>query len=313
MKQLKSSLRGQLSDIDIRLLRVFRSVVDHGGYSKAEIALNINRSTISIHMSDLETRLGMSLCNRGRGRSSFSLTDQGREVYKATTDLFAYLNRFRDRVNAIQSQLSGELRIALPDDILEISQIDLISAISGFCNKAPDVNIEVIAHSPNEVDLDILNGHADCGINVAQTRHPGLEYLPLFKHSTGLYCGQQHPLFRAPSGRLTMEQVIEHDLVDSNSRYDTEILQRHAMFKIRAHASHMSGRCLLILSGTYIGFLPDYFASRWVKSGQLKKIDLPDLNYDMRNAAIFKKNADKKVLIQLFIDELSRQIQPGCG
>ncbi|NNE64465.1 MAG: LysR family transcriptional regulator [Gammaproteobacteria bacterium] len=310
MKQLKRSLRGQLSDIDIRLLRVFKGVVDHGGYSKAEIALNINRSTISIHMSDLETRLGMSLCNRGRGRSSFSLTDQGREVYKAIADLFTDLNRFRDRVNAIQSQLSGELRIALPDDILEISQIDLISAIAGFCEKAPDVNIEVIAHSPNEVDLDILNGHADCGINVAQTRHPGLEYLPLFEHSTGLYCGQQHPLFRLKSGCLTLEKVIDHHLVGSNSRYDTEIHQRHAMFKIHAHASHMSGRCLLILSGTHIGFLPDYFAKRWVESGQLKKIDLQELNYTMHNALISKRNADKKVLIQLFTDELLKQISP---
>lgn len=311
MKQLKRGLRGQLSDIDIRLLRVFKSVVDHGGYSKAEIALGINRSTISIHMSDLETRLGMSLCNRGRGRSSFSLTDQGREVYQAITDLLAHLNRFRDRVNAIQSQLSGELRIALPDDILEISQIDLISTIAGFCDKAPDVNIEVIAHSPNEVDLDILSGHADCGINVAQTRHPGLEYLPLFEHSTGLYCGQRHPLFCSKACGLSLEQVIEHDLVGSNSRYDTEILQRHALFNIPAHASHMSARCLLILSGAYVGFLPDYFADRWVQSGLLKKIDLPDLNYTMQNAAVYRRNADKKVLIQLFMDELSRQMQPA--
>lgn len=307
MKQIKSALQGQLSDIDIRLLRVFKSVVEYGGYSKAEIALNISRSTISIHMSDLETRLGMTLCNRGRGRSSFTLTDQGREVYKAIIDLLGHLNQFRDRVNAIQSHLTGELRIALPDDILEITQIDLASAIAHFRNKTPDVSIEVIAHSPNEVDLDILNGHADCGINVAQTKHPGLDYLPLFQHSTGLYCGQQHPLFDTPIESLTLQQVVEYDLVGSSSRYDPDILQRYAMFNIRARANHMSGRCLLILSGTYLGFLPDYFAKRWVDTGQLKKIDLPELNYNMDNAVISRRNADKKVLIELFIDELSKQ------
>ncbi len=308
MKQIRTGLKGQLSDLDIRLLRIFKGVVEHGGYSKAEIALNINRSTISIHMTDLETRLGMTLCNRGRGRSSFTLTDQGREVYNAISDLLGHLNQFRDRVNAIQSQLTGELRIAMPDDILEISQIDLVSAIAGFREKAPNVNIEVIAHSPNEVDLDILNGHADCGINVAQTRHPGLEYLPLFQHSTGLYCGQQHPLFESPVDSLALEKVVEYDLVGSSNRYDTDILQRYAMFKIRARANHMSGRCMLILSGTYLGFLPDYFAGRWVDTGQLKKIDLPELNYNMDNAVISRRNAEKKVLIELFIGELSRQI-----
>lgn len=115
-------------------------------------------------------------------------------------------------------------------------------------------------------------------------------------------------MFRSQPGSLTLELVIEHDLAGSSSRYDTEILQRYVMFKIRAHASHMSGRCLLILSGAYTGFLPDYFANRWVASGQLKKIDLPELNYTMQNAVVSKRNADKKVLIQLFTDELLKQI-----
>lgn len=305
MKQSVGGLQGQLSDIDIRLLRVFKSVVENGGYSKAELALNISRSTISIHMTDLENRLGMTLCNRGRGRSSFSLTDQGREVYLAVTDLLGHLNQFRDRVNAIQSQLTGELRIALPDDILEISQIDLNSAFNRFRNQAPRVALEVIAHAPNEIDLDILNGHADCGINVAQTQHPGLEYLSLFEHSSGLYCGRQHPLYNQSTDELTLSRVVEYDLVGSSSRYDPDIQQRHAMFNTQARANHMSGRCLLILSGAYLGFLPDYFAERWVRTGQIKKIDLPELNYSMNNAVIYRRNADKKVLIQLFVDALS--------
>jgi DNA-binding transcriptional LysR family regulator len=52
-------LRRQLSDIDLRLLRVFIAVTESGGFAAAEIKLNINRSTISTHISDLEARLGM--------------------------------------------------------------------------------------------------------------------------------------------------------------------------------------------------------------------------------------------------------------
>ena len=85
------------------------------------------------------------------------------------------------------------------------------------------------------------------------------------------------------------------------------------MFKIRGLASHMSGRCLLILSGSYLGFLPDYFAERWVDSGQLRKIDLPELNYTMANSVICKRNAEKKILVELFIDELSKQVIPGSN
>ena len=56
----------QVSDFDIRLLRIFRSVVECGGFSAAETVLGIGRSAISQQMSDLEQRLGLRLCQRGR-------------------------------------------------------------------------------------------------------------------------------------------------------------------------------------------------------------------------------------------------------
>jgi hypothetical protein len=53
----------QVSDFDIRLLRIFRSVVECGGFSAAETVLGIGRSAISQQMSDLEQRLGLRCAN----------------------------------------------------------------------------------------------------------------------------------------------------------------------------------------------------------------------------------------------------------
>ena len=44
---------GQISDMDLRLLRVFRAVVDSGGMAAAELELNIGTSTVSRHIKDL--------------------------------------------------------------------------------------------------------------------------------------------------------------------------------------------------------------------------------------------------------------------
>lgn len=57
-----------LSEGDIRLLKVFVKVVEAGGFSAAQIDLNISQSTISTHMTSLEQRLGMRLCERGRSQ-----------------------------------------------------------------------------------------------------------------------------------------------------------------------------------------------------------------------------------------------------
>ncbi|WP_243747190.1 LysR family transcriptional regulator [Yersinia pestis] len=61
--------------MDLRLLRVFKAVVDCGGMSAAELELNISLSTISKHIKDLEQRLGLTLCQRGR--EGFAVTERG--------------------------------------------------------------------------------------------------------------------------------------------------------------------------------------------------------------------------------------------
>ena len=54
-----------LSEGDLRLLRVFAKVVEAGGFSAAQIELNVSQSTISTHMTALEQRLRVRLCERG--------------------------------------------------------------------------------------------------------------------------------------------------------------------------------------------------------------------------------------------------------
>ena len=49
---------GQLGDMDLHLLRVFRDVVACGGMAAAALELNIGTSTVSRHVKELETRLG---------------------------------------------------------------------------------------------------------------------------------------------------------------------------------------------------------------------------------------------------------------
>ncbi len=67
-----------LSDLDLRLIRVFLAIVDAGGISSAQATLNVGQSTISTQLATLETRLGYRLCERGRG--GFALTVARRAV-----------------------------------------------------------------------------------------------------------------------------------------------------------------------------------------------------------------------------------------
>ena len=102
MKQFK----GQVSDADLRLLRIYKTVVESGGFSAAEVELNISRAAISISMADLETRLGFRLCQRGR--SGFSLTEEGSKVYQYTLQLLSSIEDFRTQINGLHEKLKGD-------------------------------------------------------------------------------------------------------------------------------------------------------------------------------------------------------------
>ena len=67
-----------LTDVDLRMLRIFCSIVDAGGFTAAQVPLNTSLSRLSVLVRDLEVRLGYSLCKRGK--SGFQLTEEGEET-----------------------------------------------------------------------------------------------------------------------------------------------------------------------------------------------------------------------------------------
>ena len=133
----KRAILGQLADVDIRLLHIFRRVAEAGGISAAELELNIARSTISRHIKSLEERLGISLCRRGRG--GFALTDEGRAIYDATLRLFSALDGFRSEVNEVHERMTGKVVLALFDKTVTNPSCRVSAAIRNFDRIAPEV------------------------------------------------------------------------------------------------------------------------------------------------------------------------------
>jgi len=91
---MKSKILNQVTDSDIKLLKVFgQSQKVAVSLRLAESALGITRSAISLHMSTLENRLGMRLCQRGR--SGFALTDEGKHILSYSEALLTSIEDFR--------------------------------------------------------------------------------------------------------------------------------------------------------------------------------------------------------------------------
>ena len=151
-----------LNEGDIRLLKVFAKVVDAGGFSAAQIDLNISQSTISTHMTSLEQRLGVRLCDRGR--SGFRLTERGQLIYQASQRLFAALDEFRSDAGAARNCLTGNLAVGIVDSLITNPVCCLHQAIAAFNHKAPEVQFTIRVTSPAEIERMVLEGSCDLGL-----------------------------------------------------------------------------------------------------------------------------------------------------
>ena len=132
---------GQLGDADLRLLRVFKSVVECGGMMSAELELNIAVSTISRHIKDLETRLGLVLCRRGR--SGFALTPEGSQVYEAALNLLSATDAFRSRLHDIHQRLGGDLHVAVFEKTASNPHSRIAQALREFRLSVPRANVHL--------------------------------------------------------------------------------------------------------------------------------------------------------------------------
>src|SRR5450830_1616136 len=194
--QVKSrAALGQLSDMDIRLLRVFKSVAECGGMAAAELDLNIGVSTVSRHIKDLETRLGLTLCRRGR--AGFALTAEGEKIYAETLRLLSGVDAFRSRVDEIHQRMGGALHIAMFDKTASNPQAHIGQAIALFGAKAPDVALHLHVAPLNAIERGVLDGQFQVGIIPGHRSSATLTYDELFSETMYLYCGAAHPLFAA--------------------------------------------------------------------------------------------------------------------
>jgi DNA-binding transcriptional LysR family regulator len=277
---------GQVADVDIRLLRVFRAVAESGGLAAAERELDIGRSTISRHLQDLETRLGVSLCSRGR--AGFALTPEGEQIYAAALRLLANIESFRSEVNEVGARLSGNLSLVFFDKLATNPEAKLSEAIKLLDSRAPDVTLEIFTEPLNTIEQGLVDGRYQLGIAPQHQLAAPLEFEALFGERMFLYCGKEHPLFDLPDDRLSEVDLSKYQYAGLGYR-SPNMDTSHALH-LNRHATVYDQESIatLIMSGKYIGFLPDHYAASFVDQGKMRLIAAGTHTYEVQFAAIYR-------------------------
>ena len=292
-----------LSDLDLRLIRVFLSVLDAGGVSAAQSVLNVSQSTISTQLATLETRLGFRLCERGR--AGFRLTPRGDQFAQASRQLLESIDHFCSDMRQTERKLMGALRIGLIGH--GVSNVRLSQAISQFRARDQEVTIYLDVLPPGQLEEDLINGRLDLGIGYFWHRVPSLDYAVLYSEQQIAYCSRNHPLF-SQCGQLTAEQLTGYDWVWRNYPLPEADIATTVVQKVTALADNMEAVFLLILSGHHLGFLPEHFAGPLVQQGLLAPLNPSTMSYTVDHHSVTRPPARRSDVLNAFLDDLRHDL-----
>ena len=128
-------------------LKIFCNVVEAGGFNKAAERMGISATSVTNHISLLETRFDIKLLNRTT--RSMSLTEAGRQCYEQALHLLSDMSELESNLTQSTLKPSGSLRIDMPS---VISRLYVAPALARFIADYPDLALKITVRD-NLIDM----------------------------------------------------------------------------------------------------------------------------------------------------------------
>ncbi|HDX4395964.1 TPA: LysR family transcriptional regulator [Enterobacter bugandensis] len=146
-------------------VEVFITVVEHGSFTAAAVALSTTPSVLSRAMSRLEVRLGRQLLQRTTRR--VGLTEAGRIYLEQARSAFSLLDEAERDGRGQEGDLTGRVRISVPTTF---GHYCLPPLLARFSQQYPRVKVELNITNRN---VDLIAEGFDLAIRLGQMPDSG--------------------------------------------------------------------------------------------------------------------------------------------
>ena len=173
--------------------RVFTTVIEAGGFTRAAERLGLSRAATSKHVLQLEQRLGARLLDRTTRR--VSVTAAGRTFYEQCRRILADLEDAERTASELHNEPRGELRVIAPTNF---GLTEIGTAITDFLFAYPQLRINLTL---NDRLTDPIEGGYDVAISVGMPRgtSSSLVAANFTRHSA--FCAQHRTIWHGAASR----------------------------------------------------------------------------------------------------------------
>ena len=150
----------------IDLFRIFARVVETASFTRTADTLKMPRSTISVAIQELETRVGTRLL--ARTTRSVSVTPDGAAFYDHCVRIVTEVEEVEAlfRQDAVRPQ--GVLRVNIPG---RIGRLIIAPALADFLESYPEIDVEL---GMTDRSVNLIEDGIDCVLRVGPLQDSGL-------------------------------------------------------------------------------------------------------------------------------------------
>ncbi|MDR6956630.1 DNA-binding transcriptional LysR family regulator [Pseudomonas brassicacearum] len=286
-------------------MRVFRCIVEAQGFSAAAERLDTTHSSVSRHLQQLESALGVRLVNRNT--RSMSPTAAGERYYAACVDILDRVDAASQAVTLEQQRPSGLLRISVP---LAVGTLELARWLPAFQQRYPDIQVDLSCSDPLvdlvaegfDVALRICGPLADSSLvaRLLSVSPLVLVAAPAYVFKAGL---ARHVVDLNEHRLLTYASATQWSLV--NEEGESITLDCHSAF----HTDTITALHACALAGGGIAAFTLATVQDDLLTGRLVRI-LPDYTLGTRHYyALFPNARNLPAKVRAFVDYMAQYYQ----
>lgn len=163
-----------MREINLDQLRTLVTIAEHGSFAEAARLLHLAPPTVSLHITELETRIGAQLLSRARG--AVRPTAIGESLVEHARRLLADVAHVMDDMARQAKGLAGRVRIGSSTGV--IAHL-LPRALEALAASHPDIDVQIAVLTSHQSLQQLANGALDIGIvALPQGRAAGLDIKP---------------------------------------------------------------------------------------------------------------------------------------
>lgn len=260
------------AELELRHLRVFVTVVEAGGHTRAARALGISQSTVSETLTALERTLGTALFRKAA--KGPILTPSGEALLPYARRMLALSSELVAEMASVTTRISATLVVAAVESL---SAYVLPSRLAALRERWPGVRMEVITAVCSEIRESVAAGRSDVGLVLeAETGTEGGSVLA--KARLVILGAPAHPLVQRT---VTPDELRRCDLFmsDAAGNYHQLIRQYFEAAEVPPPRTQSLGSVEgvkrgILAGGAALGLLPAHAVEAELRSGVLAEVTI---------------------------------------